>query len=156
MRKRLAPLIAGLMILAPSMATAAACKLENATFRPKYAAQRFEIRSSRVNGVPVFDVTVQKTRETFRFRVDADGGTGAGTITSVPDAAGQDPGIRSSFQLLDGKGLKTSPTGEIGHVSFLELGRSFVDFRMRRSRDVEPYISPPSGLWHVTDCRPDQ
>jgi hypothetical protein len=119
MRKRLAPLIAGLMILAPSMATAAACKLENATFRPKYAAQRFEIRSSRVNGVPVFDVTVQKTRETFRFRVDADGGTGAGTITSVPDAAGQDPGIRSSFQLLDGKASKPAQPGRSGMCPFL-------------------------------------
>ncbi|MCB5176899.1 hypothetical protein [Microvirga lenta] len=155
MRTRLASLIAGLMLLAPSMATAATCKLENATFRPKYAAQRFEIRSSRVDGVTVFDVTVHKTRETFRFRVDADGGTGAGTITSVPDAAGQDPGIRSSFHLLDGKGLKTTSAGEIGHVSFYDLGRAFVDFRMRRSRNVEPYTSPPSGLWHVTDCRPD-
>ncbi|MFC4170566.1 hypothetical protein ACFOYU_00610 [Microvirga sp. GCM10011540] len=155
MRTRLASLIAGLMLLAPSMATAATCKLENATFRPKYAAQRFEIRSSRVDGVTVFDVTVHKTRETFRFRVDANEGTGAGTITSVPDAAGQDPAIRSSFQLLDGKGLKTTPTAEIGHVSFLELGQAFVDFRMRRSPNVEPYTSPPSGLWHVTDCRPD-
>lgn len=155
MRNYFPVLIAGLMLLAPSSAMAAACKLENATFRPKYVPQRFEIRSRRVDGVPVFDVMVQKTRETFRFRVDAAGGSGGGTITSVPDAAGQDPGIRSSFQLLDGKGLKTTPAGEIGHVSFYDLGRAFVDFRMRRSRNVEPYTSPPSGLWHVTDCRPD-
>ena len=155
MRTRLASLIAVLMTLAPSMAMAAACKLENATFRPKYAAQSFEIRSSRVGGVLVFDVMVHKTREIFRFRVDADGGTGAGTITSIPDAAGQDPGIRSSLQLLDGKGLKITSTGDVGHVSFLELGRAFVDFRMRRSRNVEPYTSPPSDLWHLTDCRPD-
>ena len=32
-------LIAGLMILEPSVATAAACRLESATFQPKYAAQ---------------------------------------------------------------------------------------------------------------------
>ena len=147
-------LIAGL-ILIPSMAVAAVCKLENATFRPKYAAEHFEIRSSRVDGVPVFDVTVRKTSETFRFRVDADRGTGAGTITSVPDAAGQDAGIRTNFQLLDGKGLRTTPAGEIGHISFHDLGRVFVDFRMRTSRNVEPYTSPPSGLWNVTDCRPN-
>lgn len=154
MRNHVTVLIAGL-ILTPSMAMAAVCKLENATFRPKYAAEHFEIRSSRVDGVPVFDVTVRKTNETFRFRVDADRGTGAGTITSVPDAAGQDPGIRTNFQLLDGKGLKTTPAGEVGHVSFLDLGRAFVDFRMRTSRNVEPYTSPPSGLWNVTDCRPN-
>jgi hypothetical protein len=154
MRNHVTVLIAGL-ILSPSMAAAAVCQLENATFRPKYAAQHFEIRSSRVDGVPVFDLTARKTSETFRFRVDADGGTGAGTITSIPDAAGHDLGIRTSFQLLDGKGLKTTPAGEVGHMSFLELGRAFVDFRMRRSRNVELYTSPPSGLWHVTDCRPN-
>ncbi|KFG66537.1 hypothetical protein [Microvirga sp. BSC39] len=153
MRNHVTVLIAGLLILTPSMAMAAVCKLENATFRPKYAAEHFEIRSSRVDGVPGFGVTVRKTNETFRFRVDADRGTGAGTITSVPDAAGQDPRIRTNYQLLDGKGLKTTPAGEVGHVSFLDLGRAFVDSRMRTSRNVEPYTSPPSGLWHVTDCR---
>jgi hypothetical protein len=134
---------------------AAACKLENATFRPKYAPEHFEIRSSRVDGIPVFDLIVRKTGETFRFRVDANGSTGEGTITSVPDGAGQDPGIETSFRLLDGRGLKTTPTGEIGRVSFLDLGRAFVDFRMRRSRNIEPYTSPPSGLWNVADCRPN-
>ena len=154
MRSHVTVLIAGL-ILSPSMAAAAVCQLDKATFRPKYAAQHFEIRSSRVAVVPVFDLTVMKTSETFRFRVDVDGDTGAGTITSIPDAAGQDLGIRTSFQLLNGRGLKTTPAGEIGHMSFLEMGRAFVDFRMRRNRNVEPYTSPPSGLWHVKDCRPN-
>jgi hypothetical protein len=154
MSKRLAVLIAGL-ILTPSIAEAAVCKLENATFRPKYAAEHFEIRSSRVGDNPIFDLTVRRTGETFRFRVDADAGTGGGTITSVPDSAGQNPGIRTNFQLMDGKGLKPTPAGEIGHISFYDLGRVFVDFRMRRSRNVEPYTSPPSGLWNVTDCRPN-
>lgn len=124
MRNHVTVLIAGLVLM-PSMAVAAVCKLENATFRPKYAAEHFEICSSRVDGVAVFDVTVRKTSETFRFRVDADRGTGAGTITSVPDAPGQDPGIRSNFQLLDGKGLKTTPAGEIGHMHFYDLRRAF-------------------------------
>lgn len=150
MSKRLAFLIAAL-VLEPGMA--AACKLEHATFRPKYAGEHFEIRSSRDGDAPVFDLTVRKTNERFRFRLDVHESTGEGTISSVPDGAGQDPGIRTSFQLLDGKGLKTTPTGEIGHVSFLDLGRAFVDFRMRRSRNPEPYTSPPSGLWNVAECR---
>jgi hypothetical protein len=134
---------------------AAACKLENATFRPRYSAEHFEIRSSRVGGNPIFDLTVRRTGETFRFRVDADASTGGGTITSVPDSAGRDPGIRTNIQLSDAKGLKTAPAGEIGQVSFYDLGRAFVDFRMRTSRTVEPYTSPPSGVWRVSGCRPD-
>jgi hypothetical protein len=154
MSKRLAVLIAGL-ILVPVGAEAAACKLENATFRPRYSAERFEIRSSRVGGNPIFDLTVRRTGETFRFRVNASASTGGGTITSVPDGAGQDPGIRTDIQLSDAKGLKITPAGEIGHVSFYDLGRAFVDFRMRTSRTVEPYTSPPSGVWRVSGCRPD-
>jgi hypothetical protein len=150
MRKRFVILIAA-SVVQPGIA--AACKLENATFRPKYAPEHFEIHSSRVDGIPVFDLIVRKTGETFRFRVDANGSTGEGTITSVPDGGGQDPGIVTSFRLLDGRGLKTTPAGAIGQVSFLDLGRAFVDLRMRRSRNIEPYTSPPSGLWNVADCR---
>jgi hypothetical protein len=152
MSKRLSVLIAAL-VLQPGMA--AACKLENATFRPRYSAEHFEIRSSRVGGNPIFDLTVRRTGETFRFRVDADASTGGGTITSVPDSAGQDPRIRTNIQLSDARGLKTTPTREIGQVSFYDLGRAFVDFRMRTSRTVEPYTSPPSGVWRVSGCRPD-
>jgi hypothetical protein len=150
MRTRPALLIAAL-ILQPGIA--AACKLENATFRPKYSAGHFEIRSSRSGGNPVFDLTVLRTGETFRFRVDADASAADGTITSIPNDAGQNPGIRTSFQLLDEKGLKAPSSGEIGHVSFYDLGRAFIDFRMRGNRNPEPYTSPPSGLWTVAGCR---
>ncbi|MXQ14089.1 hypothetical protein [Microvirga makkahensis] len=139
------------LVMQPGMA--AACKLENATFRPKYSAEHFEIRSSRDGRGYVFDLMVWKTNEQFRFRVDVDASTGAGTIRSAPDSAGQNPGIRTSFRLLDGKSLETTLDGEIGRVSFLDMGRAFVDFRMRSSRSVEPYTSPPSGLWNVTNCR---
>ena len=153
MRMRLAVLIASLA-LSPVVAEAAACKLEHAMFRPKYAPEHFEIRSSRIGNDSVFDLIVRKTNENFRFRVDVDGSTGEGTITSVPDGAGHDPGIRTGFRLLDAKGLRTVPMGEIGHMSFYDLGRTFVDFRLRGRRNLEPYTSPPSGIWHVTACRP--
>ncbi len=39
MRNYSPALIAKLMILEPSVATSAACRVGNATFRPKYAAQ---------------------------------------------------------------------------------------------------------------------
>jgi hypothetical protein len=153
MRKRVAVLIAS-FALSPVAAEAAACKLEHATFRPKYAPEHFEIRSRRIGDNPVFDLTIRKTNETFRFRVDVHDSTVEGTITSIPDGVSQDPGIRTGFRLLDGKGLKTVSTGEIGHLSFYDLGRAFVDFRLRGRRNPEPYASPPSGIWHVTACRP--
>ena len=146
-------LLFAMLVLQPSVA--AACRLEHATFRPKYATEHFEIRSSRDGNDPVFDLIVRKTNESFRFLVGVDVSTGEGTIGSVSDSTGRDPRIRTSFQLLDGKGLKTTPTDEIGHVSFLDLGQAFVDFRMRSSRSVEPYTFPPSGLWTVTECRPN-
>ena len=41
-------------------------------------------------------------------------------------------------------------------MSFYDLGRAFVDFRLRERRNPEPYTSPPSGVWRVSDCRTDQ
>jgi hypothetical protein len=67
---------------------------------------------------------------------------------------GKDAGIRSTFKLYDLKGL-TSPAGEISHVSFYDLGRAFVDFRLREHRNPDPYTSPPSGVWRVSECRTD-
>jgi hypothetical protein len=131
MRKHIALLIAGL-ILQPTLAHATACGLDRAIFRPKYAPERFVIRGLRSGNNPVFDLAISRTNETFRFRVDVDRTTGAGTLTSVPGPAGPDPGIKASFQLLVGRGLKTAPTDAIGYVSFHELERAFVDFRMRR------------------------
>lgn len=72
-------------MLAPSMAEAAVCKLKNAIFRPKYAGQHFEIRSSRAYGVPGFALTVRKTSETFRSRMDVNQGR---TDFPLPHTAG--------------------------------------------------------------------
>jgi hypothetical protein len=65
-----------------------------------------------------------------------------------------EPRQRFSEVLSDLAGRPSAATS-IGNVLDAFGDRAFVDFRMRRSRDVEPYTSPPSGLWHVTDCRPD-
>jgi hypothetical protein len=152
MRARTTVLVVGL-VLQPALAEAVTCELSQATFRPKYAPERFEIRSGHKGEDPVFDLAISKTNETFGFRIDLDRATDAGALTSVPGPAGQDPGIKASFQLLDGGGLKTAPTEAIGHVSFLDLARAFVDFRMRRGRNPEPSTSPPSSLWTVAECR---
>jgi hypothetical protein len=102
------------------------------------------MRSARDGDDLRFEITVRRTGETFPFRVHIDGPTGEGTISSVPNGAGKDAGIRSTFKLYDLKGL-TSPAGEISHVSFYDLGRAFVDFRLREHRNPDPYTSPPSG-----------
>jgi hypothetical protein len=146
--------LAGGMILHPLTAQAAACKLEQATFRPRFSAEHFVMRSARDGDDLRFEITVRRTGETFPFRVHIDGPTGEGTISSVPNGAGKDAGIRSTFKLYDLKGL-TSPAGEISHVSFYDLGRAFVDFRLREHRNPDPYTSPPSGVWRVSECRSD-
>ena len=152
MRKTIALLVAGLT-LSPVMAEAAACKLDQATFRPRLAQDAYVLRSSRNGDDHQFDLGIQRTGETFRFHVEIDEHTGEGTITSVPDGAGRDPRIKTGLRLLDANGLKTTPQGEIGQISFLDLGRGFVDFRLRERPQPEPYTAPPSGLWKVTECR---
>jgi hypothetical protein len=152
MRRPIAHLLAGL-ILSPVMAEAAACKLDQATFRPRLAQDAYVLRSSRNGDDLQFELSIRRTSETFRFHIGIDGSTGEGTITSVPDGAGRDPRIRTSFRLFDVNGLKTTPQAEIGLISFLDLGRGFVDFRLRERPQPEPYTAPPSGLWKVTECR---
>jgi hypothetical protein len=152
MRKSITFLIAGLTLQA-AQAEAAACKLDHATFRPKLAQDAYVLRSSRNGDDLQFDLSIQRTSETFRFHVEMDERTGEGTITSVPDGAGRDPRIKTGFRLLDANGLKTTPQGEIGQISFLDLGRGFVDFRLSERPQPEPYTTPPSGLWKVTECR---
>ena len=151
MCKRIA-LIAGL-ILQPVLAEAASCKLDQATFRPRLTPEAHILRSSRKGDELQFDISIQRTSEAFRFHVEIDERTGEGTITSVPDGAGRDPRIRTGFRLLDASGRKTTPQGEIGQISFFDLGRGFVDFRLRERPQPEPYTAPPSGLWKVTECR---
>jgi hypothetical protein len=152
MRKRLAVLIA-VLTLSPVTAEAAACRLEQATFRPRFSAEHFLMRSTRDGTHLRFEITIRRTGEMFPFRVQVDGRTGEGTIETFSDSDGRNTGIRSSFKLYDVKGLNTSPAGEIGHVAFYDLGRAFVDFWLRERRNPEPYTSPPSGVWRVSECR---
>jgi hypothetical protein len=152
MHKRIALLIAGLT-LNPILAEAAACRLEQAVLRPRLVSEAYVLTTSRDGDDLLFELGIQTTREAFRFHVDMDERTGEGTITSRPDRAGRDPGIRTTFRLLDVNGLTTTAQGEIGQISFLDLGRGFVDFRLRERPVPEPYTSPPSGVWKVTECR---
>ena len=152
MRNRIALLITGLS-LCPVMAEAAACRLHQVTFRPGLAQEAYVPRSSINGGDLQLELSIRRTGETFRFHVEIEGSTGEGTITSVPNGAGRDPRIRTGFRLFDVNGLKTTPQAEIGLISFLDLGRGFVDFRLRERPQPEPYTAPPSGLWKVTECR---
>jgi hypothetical protein len=152
MRKHFTVLSAALT-LSPVIAEASACTLENATFRPRFSAEHFVLRSTRDGDRLRFEIAIRRTGETFPFRVQVDGRTGEGTIEAITDGDGRNTGIRSSFRLYDPKGLNTSPSGEIRHVSFYDLGRAFVDFRLRERGNPEPYTSPPSGVWRVSECR---
>jgi hypothetical protein len=70
----------------------------------------------------LFDLTVARSGETFRFRVDVDERAGEGMIVSIPDGGGRDPGIKATFALADMNGLTTTPQDEVGHTTFPGLG----------------------------------
>jgi hypothetical protein len=152
MRKPIALLIAGL-ILHPNMAEAAACKLDHGTFRPNNASQSFVLRRSRDSNSLSFDLAIQRSGETFRFWLDVDDHSGEGMIASVPDSSGLDAGIKATFALVDVKGLTSTPHGEVGYIAFQDLGRAFVEFRLRQGQQPDATTSPPSGLWHVSECQ---
>jgi hypothetical protein len=137
----------------PSSAEAAGCDLGQATFRPKYAAEDFVLRSYRNKDELLFDIAVRRSGETFRFRVDVDERTAEGLIASMPDGGGRDPGVKTTFALVDADGLKATTPREVGYIAFLDIGRAFLDFRSREGQQPDPYTTPPSGLWEVAECR---
>ena len=96
------------MILYPLAAQAAACKLEQAIFRPRFSAEHFVMRSAHDGDHLRFEITVRRTGETFPFRVQVDRRSGEGTIEAITDGDGRNTGIRSTFKLYDLKGLNTS------------------------------------------------
>ena len=116
MRKRVGPIVG--MILYPLAAQAAACKLEQAVFRPRFSTEHFVMRSTHDGDHLRFEITSRRTGETFPFRVHVDRRTGEGAIEAIADGQGRNTGIRSSFKLYDPKGLNTSASAEISHVSF--------------------------------------
>ncbi|ANY77371.1 hypothetical protein BB934_03315 [Microvirga ossetica] len=154
MHKRVVPIVG--IILYPLGAQAAASKLEQAIFRPRFPAEHFVLQSAGDGDHLRFEIKVRRTGETFPYRVNVDRRSGEGAIEAIADGQGQNTGIRSTFKLYDLKGLNTSASQEISHVSFYHLGRAFVDIRLRERRNPEPYTSPPSGVWRVSDCRTDQ
>ena len=81
---------------------------------------------------------------------------GEGTIDAIADGARAEHRDPIELQAVRSQGAEYRPVGEISHVSFYDLGRAFVDFRLRERRNPEPYTSPPSGVWRVSDCRTDQ
>jgi hypothetical protein len=97
--------LVGGMILHPLAAQAAACKLEQATFRPRFPAEHFVMRSSRDGDHLRFEITVRRTGETFPFRVHGEGPTGEGMISSVPNGAGKDAGAVPDFDVHALKGV---------------------------------------------------
>jgi hypothetical protein len=158
MLKRITPLVFRLLFtlgltLHPAMAAAAACPLDQATFRPRHASKDFMLRSHRSGDNRLFDLVIQRSGETFRFTVEVDENTGEGMISSVPDSNGRDPGIKITFALVDVKGLGTTPQDRVGYIAFQGLRRAFIVFRLREGQPSDRYTSPPSGLWQVAECQ---
>jgi hypothetical protein len=75
-------------------------------------------------------------------------------MIALPAPDGSDPGIRASFALTAAGGSSSpSPDRVVSALSFLDLAKAFLDYRSGSGSQSDPYSSPPSGLWQVTECR---
>jgi len=87
----------------------------------------------------------------FPFRTEADP-TGQTWLVSLP-RDGEDPGIRTTLRMLDGKGTETQDRRAVSGVAVFDFWRVFSEYRTRKGQRFEPETNPPASLWDLTECR---
>ena len=141
-----------LSLVLPGMGRAASCEVGQAIFEPKDAGGAFTLRAFEDQGHLLWQLVVRKTGETFAFRTETDS-AGQTWLVSLP-RDGEDPDMRMSVRMLDGKGVETQDRSEVSRVSIFDLWRVFSEYRKRKGQPFEPGTNPPAGMWDVTECRP--
>ena len=89
----------------PGVARADTCEVARAVFEPTGTRGVFALRASEDQGQLLWQLVIQKTGETFPFRTETDT-AGQTWLVSLP-RDGEDPGIRTTLRMLDGKGTET-------------------------------------------------
>jgi hypothetical protein len=55
-----------------ALAQTPACRLKQATLRPKFASDHYVLQGQKQDNDMVLELTIRQTRETFRFKVQVD------------------------------------------------------------------------------------
>src|SRR5215203_6164940 len=108
-------LMTPLFLILPGVARADTCEAAQAVFEPTGTRGVFALRASEDQGELLWRLVVQKTGETFPFRTETDT-AGQTWLVSLP-REGEDPGIRTTIRLLDGKGTETQDRRAVSGVA---------------------------------------
>ena len=154
MRTRRAIFWAVVVILSATQAAARSCDLARSDFRPRQGSDAFLLRSRADQGQIVWEFTFQRTGEVFRFRTDIDPARG-NALLSAPGNEGKNPEVRVSFTLSseDGSKVPPLPSQSVTAVSFVDLAKVFMEYRVRLGQPADPSNFPPSGVWPLAECR---
>ena len=90
----------------------------------------FALRASEDQGQLLWQLIIQKTGETFPFRTETDT-AGQTWLVSLP-RDGEDPGIRTTIRLLDGKGTETQDRRAVSGVAIFDFWKVLSDYRTRK------------------------
>ena len=144
-------LMTPLFLILPGVARADTCEAAQAVFEPTGTRGAFALRASEDQGQLLWQLIIQKTGETFPFRTETDP-TGQTWLVSQP-RDGEDPGIRTTLRMLDGKGTETQDRSAVSGVAVFDFWRVFSEYRTRKGQRFEPGTNPPANLWDLTECR---
>jgi len=144
-------LMTPLLLVLPGVARADTCEAAQAVFEPTGTRGVFALRASEDQGELLWRLVVQKTGETFPFRTETDT-AGQTWLVSLP-REGEDPGIRTTIRLLDGKGTETQDRRAVSGVAVFDFWRVFSEYRTRKGQPFEAGTNPPANVWDLAECR---
>src|SRR5215218_2336366 len=131
-------LMTPLFLVLPGVARADTCEAAQAVFEPTGTRGVFALRASEDQGQLLWQLIIQKTGQTW--------------MVSLP-REGEDPGIRTTIRLLDGKGTETQDRRTVSGVAVFDFWRVFSEYRTRMGQRFEPGTNPPANVWDLTECR---
>jgi hypothetical protein len=144
-------LMALLSLALPGVARADTCEVARAVYEPTGTRGVFALRASEDQGQLLWHLVIQKTGETFPFRTETDT-AGQTWLVSLP-RDGEDPGIRTTLRMLDGKGTETQDRRAVSGVAVFDFWRVLSEYRTRKGQRFEPETNPPANVWDLTECR---
>ena len=144
-------LMTPLFRILPGVARADTCEAAQAVFEPTGTRGVFALRASENQGQLLWQLIIQKTGETFPFRTETDT-AGQTWLVSLP-REGEDPGIRTTLRMLDGKGTETQDRSAVSGVAVYDFWKVVSEYRTRKGQLFEAGVNPPANVWDLTECR---
>src|SRR5829696_1298381 len=132
-------LMTPLLLILPGIARADTCEVAQADFEPTGTRGVFALRAFEDQGQLLWQLVIQKTGETFPFRTETDT-AGQIWLVSLP-RDGEDPGIRTTIRMLDGKGTETQDRNAVSGVAVFDFWRVFSEYRTRKGQLFEAGVT---------------